>query len=241
MTLSEDRRAALLAAAAAGSLDQDEARELDAARASDPSIDAELEELRTTLDRVRAVVPTWQEADAEPLRARILAALEDEPLAQREDPRSLPAIARPARQRSSARRWAAPLLAAACLAVGIGVGATVPAVLSAPPTGPAGTLGAVEEIEVRDALPDATIDAQIVAHTWGTEAILEARGLEEGAAYAIVLVGVDGIEHSAGAMLGSAVDIRCIVNAAVLREDVARLEIRDADARVVATADLPRI
>lgn len=238
MTLSEEQRAALIAAAVAGELDEARARELDAARAEDPTIDPELDELRSTLARVRAAVPSWEQVDAAPMRTRILGALDGVPAMQRGDRAA--AGARTAPQRPRRRRWAVPLLAAACLAIGIGVGAALPAVLGAPPTGPAGTLGAVEEVDVRDSIPNATIEAQIVAHTWGTEAILDARGLEEGATYAIVLVGVDGVDHSAGAMLGSAVDIRCAVNAAVLREDVARLEIRDADSRVVATADLPR-
>lgn len=241
MAIAEDRRAALIAAAAADALHEDEARELDAARVEDPSIDAEIAALRATAAEARAAVPSWAEAPVDPaLRARVLGAIADS-AAVPEDaagpPRPLAAPVPLPRRRA---RWAVPLLAAACLAIGAGAGAALPALLDAPPSGPPGTLGAVEEVAVQDALPEAEIDARIVAHTWGTEAILEASGLREGASYAIVMVGVDGVAHSAGAMLGSAVEIRCSVNAAVLRPEVARLEIRDAEERVVASAELPR-
>ena len=109
------------------------------------------------------------------------------------------------------------------------------------PNGPPGTLGAIEAIDLRNEPTGTTIDADVVAHTWGTEAVLDATGLEVGATYAVILVGADGTEFSAGAMLGSAVPIHCRVNAAVMREDVVRLEIRDAEAGIVAAAELPEV
>jgi hypothetical protein len=231
----DPRRAELIAAALAGDLSPAETAEFDAMRADDPSIDAELADLGIVAARLGdAPLPPWQ--DAEPsaaLRARIdaldvsgdtLGASEPVPLR--------------ARRR---RRWPFVAAAAACLAVGLAVGAALPGVLGTPPSGPPGTLGAIEAVDL-DGEPDGTtIDADLVAHTWGTEAVLDATGLEIGAVYSIVMIAADGTEHSAGAMLGSDVPIHCRVNAAVLREDVVAIEIRDADSIPIAAADLPSL
>lgn len=75
----------------------------------------------------------------------------------------------------------------------------------------------------------------------GTEAVIDAEGLTVGATYRVVFIGGDGTEFPAGEMLGSEVAIHCRLNAAVLREDTVRVEIRDATSGVVASADLPEI
>jgi hypothetical protein len=229
----DPRRAELIAAALAGDLSPDETAEFDAMRADDPSIDAELADLDVVAARLDAAAPApWQSAEpSAALRARIDA------LGVSEDARGMsePVPLRAGRR----RRWPLVAAAAACLAVGLAVGATLPGFLDAPPSGPPGTLGAIEAIDL-DGEPDGTtIDADLVAHTWGTEAVLDASGLEIGAVYSIVMIATDGTEHSAGAMLGSDVPIHCRVNAAVLREDVVAIEIRDADSIPIAVADLP--
>jgi hypothetical protein len=212
----DDRIAELIAAAVADELSADEAVELDALRRDHPWIDEELAQLRALAERVEQSQLDWIEVSADDgLRDRI--------------------TRRP-------RRWLVPLVAAASLAVGLTVGATIPGALSAPPAGDPGTLGAVEELIVDDQSPGAQIEAELVAHTWGTEAILDATGLDVGATYSVVFIGTDGAEYIAGEMLGSDVPIHCRLNAAVLRQDAVRLEIREAgDPRLTAAADLPGV
>lgn len=223
----DDRTAELIAGAVAGELSPDERRELDALRAQHPWIDKEIAELRRLTADLDGM--TWQEIEpGAALRDRVAAI-----------PYAAPVDITPVRA-SRRTRWILPAVGAACLAVGLAVGVALPPAGTAP-TGPPGTLGALENIDVRDEPSGAVIDADLVAHTWGTEAILDATGLDVGVTYAVVLVGSDGTEFSAGAMLGSEVPIHCSVNAAVLREDVVRLEIRDSRTGVVASADLPEI
>ncbi|WP_072313259.1 hypothetical protein [Agrococcus sp. Marseille-P2731] len=233
MPTADDRRSELIAAAVSDDLSAAERAELDALRASDPAIDAEIEGLRSMMQAVARATPAWEEAEPS-------AALRDRVVRVTAPPQLGVRAPRSARRAQRRRAWV-PLLAAACLAVGIGVGAVLPPLLTPTPQGPPGTLGAIEAVEVRESLDEGTVEAEIVAHTWGTEAILDADGLEVGATYDVVLIGTDGTEFSAGAMLGSDVRIHCRVNAAVLREDVVRLEVRGEDAGVVAVADLPTI
>lgn len=56
-----------------------------------------------------------------------------------------------------------------------------------------------------------------------------------------MFVGVDGTEFSAGEVLGSDVPIVCRMNAAVLRGDAARMELRDTGDAVIAHAELPAV
>ena len=55
----------------------------------------------------------------------------------------------------------------------------------------------------------------------------------------MVLVTVAGDSLSSGSFLGSTVAIDCEMNAAVMREAVASVEIQDASGTVVAKAQLP--
>ncbi|RKT36667.1 hypothetical protein DEU34_1187 [Microbacterium sp. AG1240] len=223
----DDRTAELIAGAVAGALSPDEQRELAALRAQHPWIDSEIAELQRLTADLEGM--SWREIEPDAaLRDRITAI-----------PHAAPSDVTPLRS-VRRRRWILPAVGAACLAVGLAVGVALPPV-GTTPTGPPGTLGALETVDVRDEPSGAAIDADLVAHTWGTEAILDATGLDVGVTYAIVLVGSDGTEFSAGAMLGSSVPIHCSVNAAVLREDVVRLEIRDSRTGAVASADLPEV
>lgn len=244
---TDDRIAQLIAAAAAGELTPEEAAELDALRRIHPGIDEEIASLSALVARLDAAEVAWSDvAPDAALRDRItvgIAADERTAFEPASVPPSVPATAPTALSRRRSSRWVRGVLgAAACIAIGVGVGLVAPPLLSpSPPSGPPGTLGAVENIDVRDEADGTAIDADLVAHTWGTEAVLDATGLDVGATYSIVFVGIDGSEFSAGEMLGSPVEIHCRVNAAVLREDVARLEIRDASGASVAVADVPNV
>ncbi|MDO8384339.1 MAG: hypothetical protein Q7T17_15360 [Microbacterium sp.] len=246
----DDRRAELIAAALADELSPVERAELDALRAADPTIDRELAELRELASSLSPGLPAltpWLQAEpGADLRARIEGIAPASPSVEAGAGPS-DRIARGARRRSGGRRsrsrfvGALVTAGAACLAVGLALGIVLPGALSAPPSGPPGTLGAIERIDVTGEPAGMLIDAELVAHTWGTEAVLDASGLDVGEVYSIVMLAEDGAEFSAGAMLGSEVPIHCRVNAAVLRESVVRVEIRDADDAAVAAADVPQV
>lgn len=129
--------------------------------------------------------------------------------------------------------------AAACLAIGVGVGAAAVGARETPVVeGAPGTLGAIEEVAFVGAPAAIAIDGALVAHTWGTETVLTIDGLPRGEAFTVVVVGEDGTEHASGTMLGTDVTIDCRLNAAVLREDVATVEIRALSGEEIAHADV---
>lgn len=155
--------------------------------------------------------------------------------------RSLPATSPSDRNR---RRYRRPLLAAAAAALlvigGVG-GAALSNLQQAPPTGPPGTLGAVEDVQLQGSPTGTTIDAALIAHTWGTETVLAIDGLPVGESYEVVLVRTDGTELDSGTFLGAAQTVTCRMNAAVLRGEVAALQIRSTAGTVLASSDLPRV
>ena len=110
--------------------------------------------------------------------------------------------------------------------------------LQAPPDGPPGTLGALEDVTFSEQPAGTTVDAALVAHTWGTETVLELDGLAVGEEFEVVLVGDDGEEYLSGTFLGADRTVTCRMNAAVLREDVSQLQIRDGGGAVVAVSDV---
>lgn len=238
MSPHDDRIDELIAAAVADQLTPSERVELDRLRSEHAWIDDEIASLGAIDARLRGADVAWEQpTGVNGLRERILGQIPSQAPAAPDAPDAPVDVA----ARRTRRRWIAPLVGAACLVVGLVIGLGAPALTSLPPTGPPGTLGAIEPIDVRDEVSGMQVDADLVAHTWGTEAVLDATGLEVGGTYSIVFIGEDGTEFSAGEMLGSEVPIHCRVNAAVMREDAVRLEIRDADATLVALAELPSV
>jgi len=240
-----DRRAELLAAALADDLSPDERAELDRLRAVDPTIDAELAELGGLPPALAATSPWLEAAPSDDLRRRVAAigtafeTAQEAPGAQEARLAPVTPLA-PAAPRPRRRRLLTVLAAAACLVVGAGAGALWAAPRDAAVEGPPGTLGAVEPI-VFDGVPSGvTVDADLVAHTWGTETVLTVEGLKPGDAFSVVVVDDRGREHESGAFLGSTVEIDCRLNAAVTREHVASVEIRGVDGDV-AVAEVPRV
>ncbi|KQM29146.1 hypothetical protein ASL10_00065 [Frigoribacterium sp. Leaf8] len=131
--------------------------------------------------------------------------------------------------------------AAACLAIGAGGGVLLAMPRDTVVAGPAGTLGAVEHVDFVGQPAGVDLDGDLVAHTWGTETVLSIDGLPTGSAFTVVVVGGDGREYESGAFLGSDVRVDCRLNAAVLRPDVASVEIRAADGHDIAVASVPSV
>ncbi|MBY4227794.1 anti-sigma factor [Rhodococcus fascians] len=254
MTASPDRRAELIAAAVGDDLDDAEAGELRALAASDPTVDTEIAALRATTEQLERRGPNLPWLDSTPppgLRERILAATqnadntENTVAPERSDSSGLQPVARP---RFGVRNGSAGLAAAAAL-VGVVVGSAavlgIDAYRSEPGepqvvvTGPPGTLGAYEKISFTTSGPTVDVEGGLVAHTWGTETVLEMDGISDGGPYDVVLVDRSGVDRPSGTFLGSTVTIECRMNAAVLRGDVAEIEIRGSDGVVLASAQVP--
>ena len=240
---ADDRRAELMAAALADDLAPAERAELDRLRAADPTVDDELA-LLGGLPAALGGVGGWDDAaPGDDLRRRVEAVADGAPRATtsatsaQESPVTRSAPVTPLRR---PRRLVAVLAAAACLVVGAGAGALLAAPRDGTVAGPPGTLGAVEHIEFAGVPDGVSVDADLVAHTWGTETVLTVDGLPEGDAFSVVVVDDRGREHESGAFLGSTVEIDCRLNAAVTREHVAAVEIRGADGDV-AVAEVPAV
>ncbi len=147
----------------------------------------------------------------------------------------------PARAGARLRRRIGLIAAAVALVLAGALGQGVIAELTQPkpPTGPPGTLGAVEPIAFAGAPAGLQVQGAVVAHTWGTEARVEIGGLPVGASYTVVLVDGAGREYAAGGFVGSQRPVDCQLNAAVLRPDASAVEIRDDAGRTIMTSPLP--
>ena len=102
-----------------------------------------------------------------------------------------------------------------------------------PPAGPP------TEAVALDGVPDgATADARLINHTWGTELMLDVRGLPPERTYDVVYLDRGGLSTSAGSFRSVAgVMMVCRFNAAPLRADLATIEVRRSD-EVVMSARL---
>ncbi|MEH3076042.1 MAG: hypothetical protein PGN11_05105 [Quadrisphaera sp.] len=227
----DDADRALLAAAATGHLDDDERAQLDALLSRDASARAELAELRVVLaelEPLRDPAAAWEERPAPPLAAVVEPVPEPAPA-----PRAAPAVDRPPhrlprqlpRQHRPVRRdrgpWRWP---PACSSPSAGwAGALVRGAVdergrAAVVAGPPGTLGAVERVSAQTSA-GVGATASVVAHTWGTETLLELTGLEAGRTYQVVVVDDAGTAVVAGTLIGTGGEVDCTMNAAVLRAD----------------------
>ncbi|GAB3264059.1 hypothetical protein GCM10027425_28800 [Alteromonas gracilis] len=159
----DPREIELLGAALADELTAEESAELAERCAADPTLAAELEALGGTAAQVRdSGLTRWRTAGR-------------------------PAPWAPPAQR---RRW--PQLAAAAVAAFVlGVVGTL-AVTGGEErdavAGPPGTLGAVEPIDFTGLPEGGSVQASLIAHTWGTETVLEVDGFPVGESVEVVLV-----------------------------------------------------
>lgn len=251
--------AELMAAALADDLSTEQRTMFDDLCAADDAFSDEYQALRRLSARLTASpVLSWDDHDVPAgLERRVVAAVDQEhqsrpgsdadvsPLLGSSSPRRTARGSHVPRhsQLSHHRRRliSVSAIAASLLVVGALGGVGIDHLLDLPPKGPPGTLGAVEPIVLTQTPQGARMDAELVAHTWGTETILEIDGLPAGQTYDVVLIREDGQELLSGTFLGTERTVTCRMNAAVLRQDLARVQIRDADGAVIARSDITRI
>ena len=97
----------------------------------------------------------------------------------------------------------------------------------------------LEPVAFSEVAPGVEAEADLIAHTWGTETRLVASGLEDGQTYRVMLRSEDGVRVPSGAFIGTGNEpMECNLNAALLREDATRLVVRAANGELVLSADL---
>ena len=135
------------------------------------------------------------------------------------------------RSRSTVRTMALSALSAAAAAaiVVAGVG------LTRSDSEPAVPLESVDVMETGAV----QASAGLVAHTWGVEVKLTASGLKPGERYDVTVLGRDGTAFDAGAFVGTDGEVRCNLNAAVLRDRAAAFVVIDQEGGEVLRAEFP--
>ncbi|WP_152364977.1 hypothetical protein [Microlunatus speluncae] len=171
--------------------------------------------------------PIFREAAPPPrLRAKIIQAAENDTASR-------------GTSRLRRRIGLAAAAVALVLAGALGQGAIAELARPKPPTGPPGTLGAVEPITFSDAPAGVEVNGAVVAHTWGTETRVEIGGLPVGNSFTVVLVDDNGTEYTAGGFVGSRLPVDCQLNAAVLRADAKMIKVLDKSGTMIMTSALP--
>jgi anti-sigma factor RsiW len=134
------------------------------------------------------------------------------------------------RRRAPSRRVLAAAAAVGVAAAGFGAGWLARPVPDPPP---------LEPVAVQVAATGIEASADVIPHTWGVEVRLVGEGFTAGAVYRVVVTDEDGTPVPAGQFLGvGPAELRCNLNASVLREDAAGFEVVDADGAVVARSEL---
>lgn len=178
---------------------------------------------RAELEQISAVLPALREIDPD---AIAVAEVPSPELGER----VFAQIA--VEQRQQRRQQVARGLAAAAVLIGVVGFASL-----LRPTAPAVP---VEQVALQVVAPSVEADAELIAHTWGTELILDAKGFADGAAYDLAFRRADGTVVDGGTFLGvGARPLVCRMNAAVKRADAVGFVIRDGAGRVVIEAALP--
>jgi anti-sigma factor RsiW len=135
------------------------------------------------------------------------------------------------RSRSTRRTMALSALSAAAAAAIVVAGVEVTRSESAPDI-PLEAVAVVETGPVQ-------ASANLVDHTWGVEVKLTASGLQPGERYDVTVLGRDGTAFDAGAFVGTDGEVRCNLNAAVLRDRAAAFVVLDQDGAEVLRAEFP--
>lgn len=134
------------------------------------------------------------------------------------------------RRRRTSRRALTAAATVGVAAAGFGVGWLARPVPDPLPLEPVAVQVAVTDIEAR---------ADVVPHTWGVEVRLVGEGFTAGEVYRVVVTDEDGTPVPAGQFLGvGPEELRCNLNASVLREDATGFRVVDAGGTVVVSSEL---
>lgn len=141
----------------------------------------------------------------------------------------------PASHVSTRRAWLMTAAAAAAGAVGGAVVAGTrqdePAATPGPPT------ELLSFSKSNATIAGSTVAGSTINHTWGVELLLDATGFPIGSRYVVEYVGRDGMVVGAGGFVGSELSIHCRCNGVLLRDEIAAIEIRDANDQLISRAD----
>lgn len=139
-------------------------------------------------------------------------------------------------RRSGSLKRRLTLAGAAVAVVALGLAA---ALTGLPGTNEEPRLGDVEPVSFSVAPEEVSVDGSVIAHTWGTEVVLEMEGLEDGETYTVNIETESGESVPAGTFIGDAdMTVDCELNGAVLREDASAITATDADGNVVFRSEL---
>jgi len=142
-----------------------------------------------------------------------------------------------AKRRGRRFRWSAVAAAAAICAVVIGLAGLAG---FTGPLEPAFSLEPLESLSFDGAAPSVEVEGNLIAHDWGTEIRLLVSETRYGQTYRVTLVSENEERVNAGTFIGIGdKPLRCTFNAALLRKDAARLEVRTPDGELVFFAKLP--
>jgi Putative zinc-finger len=84
------------------------------------------------------------------------------------------------------------------------------------------------------------VEGNLIAHDSGTEIRLVVSGMRDSQSHRVTLVSEDEEQVQAGTFIGTGDEpVRCKLNAALLRKDADRLEVRTPDGELVFSAELP--
>ncbi len=136
----------------------------------------------------------------------------------------------PTRRRPGPSRLAAAAAVLAVLAAGVGF------VLGSQ-TGAAPV--PLEPVAMRTVAADVRADANLVAHTWGTEIKLDGTGFAPGTVYRVTVTDDRGRVVGAGEFVGTgSEEMQCNLNSSVLRSDARSFQVHDQRGLVVASAEI---
>jgi hypothetical protein len=141
-----------------------------------------------------------------------------------------------ARRRRRRSRWSALAAAAICVVV-IGLAGV------SWPLEPALSLEShlQERLSFYGEARGVDVEGNLMAHSWGTEIKLVVSGTRDGQTHRITLLREDGERVNAGTFIGIGdKPLSLHLNAALLREDAARMEVRTPGGELVFFANLPQ-
>ncbi len=88
--------------------------------------------------------------------------------------------------------------------------------------------------------PGVEVEGHLIEHDWGTEIRLDVSGSRDGQTHRVTLVSEDGERVKSGTFIGIGDKmLRCTFNAALLRKDADRLEVRTPGGELVLFANVP--